>query len=497
MRTLAKAATSSLVALCAALVLVVVAVAAIGTLGTRSAAGRGNAIAGEDLTTSVVTGQLARNMDAAYAAGEAAVQATDPAMRSRLLGSLYTSLLPAVDAQLFSLERAHAGDPPAEHAEIDLFIRDWTAVRDLLSPPDLTARPAAALAGRLTAAYQPASAHLDRLILRELDDARADHASASASAARATGLILGVAAGGIVIGVLFLRRGIRRIRRNLEPGQGPGGARGDPADRERRGRGAPAAPAPPRAHASGDHRRGAQPEQQRGPAGGGHAAAARLAAAGDVARRGAALMPGGAVRPDAQRERRAAAPALLLGVRLRARRLVVRSAHGRRRGDRFRPAQPPGPLFGGRGTADPRVGHPGGARPREPPQPGRRGDPRRDRRPDRAAQQARGHGRAEADVRAGHDDEGAARAAPARPRPLQAGQRPGRACGGGPGPGEPRRHVAQRAAGPGLRRPQWRGGVRGPAARHRGRRGPRDSRAHPGGDRRDLPARHRRAGHRL
>ena len=219
MRTLAKAATSSLVALCAALVLVVVAVAAIGTLGTRSAAGRGNAIAGEDLTTSVVTGQLARNMDAAYAAGEAAVQATDPAMRSRLLGSLYTSLLPAVDAQLFSLERAHAGHPPAEHAEIDLFIRDWTAVRDLLSPPDLTARPAAALAGRLTAAYQPASAHLDRLILRELDDARADHASASASAARATGLILGVAAGGIVIGVLFLRRGIRRIRRNLEPGQ--------------------------------------------------------------------------------------------------------------------------------------------------------------------------------------------------------------------------------------------------------------------------------------
>ena len=124
MRTLAKAATSSLVALCAALVLVVVAVAAIGTLGTRSAAGRGNAIAGEDLTTSVVTGQLARNMDAAYAAGEAAVQATDPAMRSRLLGSLYTSLLPALDAQLFSVERLHAGDPPAEHADLELLIRE-------------------------------------------------------------------------------------------------------------------------------------------------------------------------------------------------------------------------------------------------------------------------------------------------------------------------------------------------------------------------------------
>ncbi len=229
MRTLAKAATSSLAALGIVLALVVVAVAAIGILGTRSAARQGNAIAGDGLTTSVVTGQLARNMDAAYATSEAAVRAADPAGRSRLLGSLYTSLFPAVDAQLFSLERLHAGDPPAEHADLELLIRQWTGVRDLLSrdllsrdlpgPPALTAQPAAALAGRLTAAYQPASAHLDRLILRELDDARADQAVASASAARATRLTFGAAAAGIVIGALFLWHGIRRIRRNLEPSQ--------------------------------------------------------------------------------------------------------------------------------------------------------------------------------------------------------------------------------------------------------------------------------------
>ena len=219
MRTLAKAATSSLVALCAALVLVVVAVAAIGILGTRSAAGQGNAIAGDGLTTSVVTGQLARTMDAAYAAGQAAVTAADPAGRARLLGSLYTSLLPAVDARLFSLERLHADDPPAEHADVQLLSRQWAGVRDLLSLQELTARPAAALAGRLTAAYQLASAHLDRLILLELDDAHADEAAASAGAARATGLILGAAVAGIVMGALFLWRGIRRIRRNLEPGQ--------------------------------------------------------------------------------------------------------------------------------------------------------------------------------------------------------------------------------------------------------------------------------------
>ena len=147
-----RAATSSLVGLGAALALAVVAVAVIGVLGTRSAARQGNAIAGDELTTSVVTNQLARTMDAAYATGEAAMRAADPATKSRLLGTLYTSLLPAVDAQLFSLQRLHAGDPPAEHADLALFIRQWNAVRDLLGPQDLTAQRPAALAGRLTAA---------------------------------------------------------------------------------------------------------------------------------------------------------------------------------------------------------------------------------------------------------------------------------------------------------------------------------------------------------
>ena len=57
-----------------------------------------------------------------------------------------------------------------------LFIRQWTAVRDLLGPPGLTAQPPAALAARLTAAYQSVSAHLDRLVMKELRDGRTDHA---------------------------------------------------------------------------------------------------------------------------------------------------------------------------------------------------------------------------------------------------------------------------------------------------------------------------------
>jgi hypothetical protein len=81
-----------------ALALVVAVVAAIGIAGTRAATGQGNQIAGDELTTALVTGRLARSMDAAYTAGQQAVLATTPAERSRLLGSLYTHLLPAVDA---------------------------------------------------------------------------------------------------------------------------------------------------------------------------------------------------------------------------------------------------------------------------------------------------------------------------------------------------------------------------------------------------------------
>jgi diguanylate cyclase (GGDEF)-like protein len=224
MRTLAKAATSSLVALGIVLALVVVAVTAIGILGIRSAMRQATVIAGGELTTAVVTDQISRNIDAAYATGEAALHVADPAGRSRLLGPLDASVLPAIDAQLVSLAQLHTDDgtPPAEYANLELFIQQWTAVRELLSQPDLTdlpAQQAAVLATRLAAAYQSVSANLNGLIAVQINDGQTDHAAASTSAARIIGLSLGVAAGGIVIGALFLRRGFQRIRRNLEPGQ--------------------------------------------------------------------------------------------------------------------------------------------------------------------------------------------------------------------------------------------------------------------------------------
>jgi diguanylate cyclase (GGDEF)-like protein len=218
-RTLAKAAASSLVALCLGLAFVAVCVAAIGILGIRSSARLGNDIASDELTTSTATGQLTRAMDTAYATGEAAFLVSGHGERSRRFGALYTRLLPAADMSLTVLVRLHAHDPPAEHAGIEQLVRQWAAVRDLLSPTNVAARPAAELAARLTAAYQPLSAHLDRLLLNERRDAHAHRMAESANAARLTWFIIGVTVLGLLAGGLLLRSGIRRIRRNLEPGQ--------------------------------------------------------------------------------------------------------------------------------------------------------------------------------------------------------------------------------------------------------------------------------------
>jgi diguanylate cyclase (GGDEF)-like protein len=218
MRTLARVATSSLAALCIGLTLVTVAVAALGILGIHWATARGKAISSDELTSSTTTALLARDMDAAYAAGEEAFL-SGPASRARLLGQLYTSLLPAIDAQLLLLEQLHAGDAPAEHADIARFTSQWTVVRDLLSPTIVAGVPAATLASRMAAAYQPVSAHLDTLVRREQEDAGAGQGKASANEARMAWLVASVAAGGVGLGILLLLRGIRRVRLAVEPGQ--------------------------------------------------------------------------------------------------------------------------------------------------------------------------------------------------------------------------------------------------------------------------------------
>jgi diguanylate cyclase (GGDEF)-like protein len=219
MRTLARAAISSLAALCIGLSLVVVAVTAIGLLGANSSTTLGKDISTDELETSTATGELTRDMDTAYADGEQAFLTSAAAQRAQLLGLLYTSVLPATDAELTVVEQLHAADPAAERADMALFEQQWRVVRDMLSPVNVPAQPDAGLASRLAAAYQPVSAHLDRLLSKEQHDALAEQATASANAERTTWLLVSVAGAGLIIGLLLLLHGIRRVRRELEPGE--------------------------------------------------------------------------------------------------------------------------------------------------------------------------------------------------------------------------------------------------------------------------------------
>jgi diguanylate cyclase (GGDEF)-like protein len=216
-KVLARAAISSLAALGIGLVAAVVVLGTIGITGTRASERLGNSIASDELATSTATGQLARDMDTVYATGEEAFLVSGAARQSQLFGLLYARLLPAADTQLAYLERLHAGDPRHEYASLEQFVSQWIAVRNLLSPVNAPLHPAMTLASRLTAAYQPLGVGLDRLLLTEQLDGRADQADADANAARSAGLVVAAAAAGILIGVLLLLLGIRRIHRSLEP----------------------------------------------------------------------------------------------------------------------------------------------------------------------------------------------------------------------------------------------------------------------------------------
>jgi len=158
-------------------------------------------------------------MDTAYATGEEAFLASEAAQRVRFLSLLYTTLLPATDAQLSALERLHAGDSPAERADIVVFTQQWTVVRDFLSPTNVGARASPVLASGLTVDYAPVGAHLDRLLNKEQDDGENDQANASANAERTSWFIVGVALCGLLLGAFLLLHGIRRIRRVMQPGE--------------------------------------------------------------------------------------------------------------------------------------------------------------------------------------------------------------------------------------------------------------------------------------
>ena len=118
-------------------------------------------------------------MDTAYVTGEEAFLTANPAIRSRLLGWLYTNLLPTDrrrgDQIWCGCTRAIR---PPSWPTSERFVRQWLAVRALLSPTSVATHPTAALAADLSADYLPLGQHLDRLFLVEQAEGQADQAEA-------------------------------------------------------------------------------------------------------------------------------------------------------------------------------------------------------------------------------------------------------------------------------------------------------------------------------
>ncbi len=219
MKAIARTAISSLVVLSTTLILVISVIAVIGALGARSSTQRANAIAQDELATSTVTSLLGHDIVTAYTTGEQACLASRQAVRSRLFGSLYSSQLPDIDSDFDTLGDLHEDDPPAERADYQRFVGQWLRLRNLFSPANVSATALAALAARMTAAYQPVSQHIERLIQIERADGQAGEQRAAAAATRTTIAVIVVAVIGILAGLALLFAAISRVRRNMKPGQ--------------------------------------------------------------------------------------------------------------------------------------------------------------------------------------------------------------------------------------------------------------------------------------
>ncbi|MCU1489349.1 MAG: Diguanylate cyclase protein [Acidimicrobiaceae bacterium] len=219
MRNLSQRATTALAVVCVAFALIIALVGVAGIIGVRSATNAGNSVTSDELLTSTSTGQLGRSVGSAYATGEEALLSSNSGQRSRMEADLYARLIPQVDSQMSALQRLHARDPAAERKDISLLLRQWTSVRDLLSPSLALTGSRVAIANRLAASYQPLANHVDQLITAEQQHADVSEAQASGTGALTIWLIAAAAGLGLVAAAVLGVAGVRRVRRAVEPEQ--------------------------------------------------------------------------------------------------------------------------------------------------------------------------------------------------------------------------------------------------------------------------------------
>ncbi|MCW2529593.1 MAG: Diguanylate cyclase protein [Pseudonocardiales bacterium] len=221
MRRFAHRATAGLTYACVFFAVAVVAVSLIGIIGVRSVARTGNHIASDELATATATSQVSRGMDLVYSTGTSFLLSADPGARAAMAARLYDHAIPAVDAELATVQRLHEGDGSAERDDLVLLANQWTQVRSLLNPlgAGFTVAPNPGLAAQLSSTFSVVSDHLDLLVLREQTDASEGQAQSSNVRDRTTWIIIAAAILALLATVGLWRDGIRRIRRAVEPAQ--------------------------------------------------------------------------------------------------------------------------------------------------------------------------------------------------------------------------------------------------------------------------------------
>jgi diguanylate cyclase (GGDEF)-like protein len=220
MRSLWQRGNTALLVTCALFALAIAAVGVVGILGVRSSTSTANSIARDELATAVATAQVGRHLDTAYSTGEALLRATDPAARSTLSNTLYNQAIPAVETGIEDFVELHADDDADELATVNTFAGNWQKMRALLNRTR-SAVPASVDqdANELAVAYKPLGRAADALLDREIVDANAGRAEASAAGTRVTWVVVLTVIAAVLAAAWLAWFGRRVIRRAVEPGE--------------------------------------------------------------------------------------------------------------------------------------------------------------------------------------------------------------------------------------------------------------------------------------
>lgn len=220
MRTISQRATSALTMVCVLFGVAVAFVGGVAAFGLRANTSVANAVAGDELATSVATARVGQLLGRAYADGEILLSTLDPSQAAPLARRLYDVVLPELETGVADLSALHAGDGPKEAASIAQFRRDWAAMRSVLN----SVRPGARVSTRsamaaLERAYAPLDRQIGDLIDREGRDAAAGRQRTDASAASVMRVLAGVVLIAIAGAIALALVGRRVVRRAIDPSQ--------------------------------------------------------------------------------------------------------------------------------------------------------------------------------------------------------------------------------------------------------------------------------------